>query len=501
MQTDPLFHKRGLSWYVIVAAVFLLRSFLWFNAELWYDEVLTLSRFVFNSHDGSLLNVFRDYPIANNHMLSTAVYWIWTHLVGLPDEAILRIPSIVGGLATITIVMRHWRKFLGDCLATVGGLMLAISPVFTAYAYQVRGYSLTFLLAATAISGVFEILYGNRSRGQLLIAVASLLLPLVMPTNAILAPALLLVIAACHWKNKRGMKTIVLDALPTIIATALGAGYYLTIWAQFKRVIAEPDGWSSATMVAGNVLLAAIAHAALLPLFFFPKRNPQDTEKTEDDEPNLLCFAVSTVAACALFVILSLLASRSDHAPFPRVFLVFCLPLTAAVLAFAKSRDIHRSFTFATLAVVVLCNGILWERFAASITDYQLAHNNVPDNLLQQYYRGCTELRDMARSNLENKQSLFIVTDAYDIMSFRFYWNLQELPPQSVWGINELPQDFWKHFENSGLQLRAFAKSPEQAADFFQKAGFGDKDSLLPKLETIAAMPPNSLRKLYKLHN
>ena len=157
MQTDPLFHKRGLSWYVIVAAVFLLRSFLWFNAELWYDEVLTLSRFVFNSHDGSLLNVFRDYPIANNHMLSTAVYWIWTHLVGLPDEAILRIPSIVGGLATIAIVMRHWRKFIGDCLATVGGLMLAISPVFTAYAYQVRGYSLTFLLAAVAVSGVFEI--------------------------------------------------------------------------------------------------------------------------------------------------------------------------------------------------------------------------------------------------------------------------------------------------------------------------------------------------------
>jgi len=188
MQTDPLFHKRGLSWYVIVAAVFLFRTFLWFNAELWYDEVLTLTRFVFNTHDGSLLNVFRDYPIANNHILSTAVYWIWTHLVGLPDEAILRIPSIVGGLATIAIVMRHWRKFIGDCLATVGGLMLAISPVFTAYAYQVRGYSLTFLLATVAVSGVFEILYGNHSRGQLLIAVASLLLPLVMPTNAILAP-------------------------------------------------------------------------------------------------------------------------------------------------------------------------------------------------------------------------------------------------------------------------------------------------------------------------
>ncbi len=501
MQTDPLFHKRGLSWYVIVAAVFLLRSFLWFNAELWYDEVLTLSRFVFNSHDGSLLNVFRDYPIANNHMLSTAVYWIWTHLVGLPDEAILRIPSIVGGLATIAIVMRHWRKFLGDCLATVGGLMLAISPVFTAYTYQVRGYSLTFLLAAMAVSGVFEIFYGNRLRGQLLFAAASLLLPLVMPTNAILAPALLTVVIVCHWKAKHGMKTIVMDCLPAIIATALGAGYYLTIWEQFKRVISEPDGWSSATMVGGNVLLAAIAHAALLPLFFFPKRKPQDGETTEPNEPNLLCFAVSTVTACALLVILSLLASRSGHAPFPRVFLVFCLPMTASVLAFAKSRDIHRSFTFATLAVIVLCNGILWERFATSITDYQLARNRVPDNLLQQYYRGCTELREMARANVENKQSLFIVTDAYDIMSFRFYWNLQELPPQSVAGINELPQDFWKLFANSGLQLRVFAKSPEQAADFFQKAGFGEKDALLPKLETVAAMPPNSLRKLYKLRD
>ncbi len=501
MQTDPLFHKRGLSWYVIVAAVFLLRSFLWFNAELWYDEVLTLSRFVFNSHDGSLFNVFRDYPIANNHMLSTAVYWIWTHLVGLPDEAILRIPSIVGGLATIAIVMRHWRKFIGDCLATVGGLMLAISPVFTAYAYQVRGYSLTFLLAAMAVSGVFEILYGNRIRGQLLLAAASLLLPLVMPTNAILAPALLAVVVICHWKAKRYVKNIVLDCLPAIVATALGAGYYLTILEQFKRVISEPDGWSSATMVAGNVLLAAIAHAALLPLFFFPKRKPQDDETTEPDEPNLLCFAISTVAACALLVILSLLASRSGHAPFPRVFLVFCLPLTAAVLAFAKSRDIHQSFTFATLAVVVLCNGILWERFATSITDYQLAHNRVPDNLLQQYYRSCTELREMARANVENKQSLFIVTDAYDIMSFRFYWNLQELPMDHIAGFNELPQDFWKLFANSSLQLRAFAKTPEQAADFFSKAGLGDAKELLSKLEVINAMPPNSLRKLYKLRN
>jgi hypothetical protein len=501
MQTDPLFHKRGLSWYVIVAAVFLLRSFLWFNAELWYDEVLTLSRFVFNSHDGSLLNVFRDYPIANNHMLSTAVYWIWTHLFGLPDEAILRIPSIVGGLATIAIVMRHWRKFIGDCLATVGGLMLAISPVFTAYAYQVRGYSLTFLLAAMAVSGVFEILYGNRIRGQLLLAAASLLLPLVMPTNAILAPALLAVVVICHWKAKRYVKNIVLDCLPAIVATALGAGYYLTILEQFKRVISEPDGWSSATMVAGNVLLAAIAHAALLPLFFFPKRKPQDDETTEPDEPNLLCFAISTVAACALLVILSLLASRSGHAPFPRVFLVFCLPLTAAVLAFAKSRDIHQSFTFATLAVVVLCNGILWERFATSITDYQLAHNRVPDNLLQQYYRSCTELREMARANVENKQSLFIVTDAYDIMSFRFYWNLQELPMDHIAGFNELPQDFWKLFANSSLQLRAFAKTPEQAADFFSKAGLGDAKELLSKLEVINAMPPNSLRKLYKLRN
>ncbi|MCR4572867.1 MAG: glycosyltransferase family 39 protein [Lentisphaeria bacterium] len=501
MQTDPLFHKRGLSWFVIVVAVFLLRSFAWFNAELWYDEVLTLTRFVFNNQDGSLANVFRDYPIANNHILSTAVYWIWTHLVGLPDEAILRLPSIIAGLAVIAIVMRHWRKFIGDCLATIGGFMLAISPVFTAYTYQVRGYALTFLLAAIAVSGVFEILYSNRRNGQLLFAAASFLLPFVMPTNAMLAPALLTVVIFCHWKNKRNWKSIVIDCIPSAIATAFGAGYYLTIWEQFKRVIAEPDGWSSAMMVAANFLLAVVAHAAILPLFFFPKQKPQDDETTEQNEPNLRCFAITIIAVSALLTVLSLLVSRSGHAPFPRVYLVFLLPITAAVLAYAKFCGINRSFTFATLTVIVLCNGILWERFATSITDYQLAHNYVPDNLLQQYYRGSTELREMARAKFENKQSLFIVTDAYDIMSFRFYWNLQELPPQSVAGINELPQDFWKLFSNSGLQLRVFAKSPEQAADFFQKAGFGEKDALLPKLETVAAMPPNSLRKLYKLRD
>ena len=68
-------------------------------------------------------------------------------------------------------------------------------------------------------------------------------------------------------------------------------------------------------------------------------------------------------------------------------------------------------------------------------------------------------------------------------------------------GINELPQDFWKLFSNSGLQLRAFAKTSEQAADFFSKAGFGDAKELLSKLEVVNAMPPNSLRKLYKLRN
>ena len=151
------------------------------------------------------------------------------------------------------------------------------------------------------------------------------------------------------------------------------------------------------------------------------------------------------ISVSALLTILSLVVSRSGHAPFPRVYLVFLMPVTAAILALAKARSIHQSFTFATLAVIVLCNGILWERFATGITDYQLAHNHVPDNLLQQYYRGSTELREMARANIENKQSMFIVTDAYDIMSFRFYWSLQELPSQSVAGINELPEDFWPY--------------------------------------------------------
>ncbi len=480
MQDETHLTKKNSSWLVIIIAIYIIRSFSWFSAELWYDEVLTLTRFVLNPNDPSLLNVFRDYPIANNHILSTAIYWCWTRIVGLPDESLLRLPSICLGIGTIVLIVRHWRHFLGDKLAVIGGIIFAISPVFTAYAYQIRGYSLTFFLATLAVSGALELSRdGKAKRAQAMLFFSSLLLPLVIPTNAMLALPLATLIVADARSRQLSWRQSLLSSLPCLAGFALGAGYYLTIFDQLKRVLAEPDGWNSCWLVIGNLVLALIAHAIVLPLAFF--KHP----KAGDCGARRMAPLAWTGLAVLCTVGLMLLLSRSGHAPFPRVFLVL-LPLVSVLILLAIKENKHQDIIpFTTLAVVILLNGLLWERLADNYTRLQLKKNQVPDNLLQQYYRGQDELRAIARQNDHDMESWFVVTDAYDIMTFRFYWVTRGLPAGQTAGDNELPEDFWNKINHDNLKLRVVAKSPQKAAEIFQKAGFGSKDQLLDKLVRI----------------
>ena len=82
-------------------------------------------------------------------------------------------------------------------------------------------------------------------------------------------------------------------------------------------------------------------------------------------------------------------------------------------------------------------------------------------------------------------ENWFVVTDAYDIMTFRFYWVTRGLPAGQTAGDNEFPEGFWNKINHDNLKLRVVAKSPQKAAEIFQKAGFGSKNQLLDKLVCI----------------
>ena len=100
------------AWLLLAVAIFLLRVTPWSMAELWFDEVLTLQYFAIGQEDSTFLGIFRNYIMANNHFLNSAVYWWWVRFLNYNFTAhLLRWPSLFFGLATIAVVVLHWRYF------------------------------------------------------------------------------------------------------------------------------------------------------------------------------------------------------------------------------------------------------------------------------------------------------------------------------------------------------------------------------------------------------
>jgi hypothetical protein len=489
------------AWLVIALAVYAVRIMPWAMAELWYDEVITLGDYVLDLRGRGLGYVFRNYPVANNHMLSSAVYWLWIRFIdfNITAEHLLRMPSMAFGGLAIALVMCHWRLWLGNRLAILGGLLLAISPVFTAYAYQVRGYALTMALATAAVSGALEIISGRFWAGQAVMVIAMLLLPLVIPSNVILAPVLTLAVAAVLWRAGRPWREWLLRPLPGVAAAAAGFSYYFTLWDKFLAVSREPGGWSSSWLVAGNVALATLAHAGLfagvlvlggvLALFrryvWTPRPAPDPalalalaSDTPSGRRPRLAVPPVMTatvLAAGAVLVVAAvLLAARAGQAPYPRVFLVLLPPVTLAALLAGRAFAPVRHGPFGLVALLVVANGFVWERAAEAVTDTQLRRGITPNNLVQQYYRGADELRHLATIMAEQQwlDGAVVLTDEYDFPTFRLYWQLSGGQRGAVMAINRLPDGFAPPRAPSRLWI--IARNQDAAAALYQRVAGGD---------------------------
>lgn len=516
MSTRKLDFSEGSvgAWLVIALAVYVVRVMPWAMAEFWYDEVITLGDYVLDLGGRGLGHVFRNYPVANNHMLSSAVYWLWIRFIdfNITAEHLLRAPSMAFGALTIALVMCHWRTWLGNRLAILGGLLLAISPVFTAYAYQVRGYALTMALAAAAVSGAIEVIGGRRWTGQVIVAVAMLLLPIVIPSNVILAPVLALLIAAVLWRAGRPCTQCLLQSMPVLLAAVVGFSYYFTLWDKFLAVSREPGGWPSAWMVAGNLALALLAHAGFfaatlagavalragrrhartprpaldpaLALALAPAPAPARGGRRPDAgagsgrPPRLLVPPVAVVAAltlgCVAVVAAVLLAARSGQAPYPRVFLVLLPPLTLAALLSGRVFTAIRHWPLALAALLVVANGFVWERASEAVTDAQLRKNATPNNLVQQYYRGADELRHLASLMAQQQwmENAVVLTDEYDFPTFRLYWQLSGGQRGAVLAVNRIPDGFQAPRDTQRLWI--VARNQAVAAGLYQRVAGGD---------------------------
>lgn len=473
------------AWALIACAIFMLRSTIWFMAELWHDEVLTLQYFAIGNADSSFLGIFRNYVMANNHFLNSAIYWWWVRFLDFNlTEHILRWPSLFFALASILLITLHWRKFIGRSLAAIFAVLFAISPVFTAFAYQIRGYSMAMFFSFLALSGVLELIYGNRARGQLLLCVSCFLLPLVMPSAVLLAPALALFL---FWQLKADGKPwskAFASAFPCLAMSILSGLYYLSIWEQFRRAGMEAGGWESSWLCAGHLFLALIAHLGLLsiPMLLCLPVAIKDTFKGKSSKVNTALRL--SICAC-LPIAIVLLLRFGGRAPFPRIFLIFLPVFSLSAALCIYSLPFIRKQKLSYIIVFVLLSACVIEVFSQRLTVKQVRAGAAPQNLLQQYYRGATDNRD-AILFLRNENLAFdhlILVNEWDAPSFSFYWHLSNLPQQNVFVANRVPDNFWQSSQLSELPLLVFARNEIEATMLFKKAGHQGRFYILHKTE------------------
>ena len=369
---------------VAVEALFLCCVLPWLLSDLWYDEVLSLN--VVLLHD-SPWEIFRDYRFANNHFLNNFLEWLWLRGLGLnaANEFLVRLPAVFFGMGTVAVVLLGWRKFLGEKIALLTAVVMACSPVFTAFAWQFRGYSLAMFLSALAIHASAIRSQKNTVANGVALFLLGLLLPLVMPPAAMMPCALAVALfmgkgkALCQWT---GFWAAIRAAWPPVAGAVLGVAYYLTLWEEFSAATRESGGWTSAWLVGLHVVFAFALHLGVLcwPLF-------KPLQKSAGTESRL---GWMLLGGCALALVAVLLVPSPVHrAPFPRVFLVLLPAVTFGVALQAREWSWLNDLNSQEFIGIVVVLALMVRVGSGILTDWDMDDASAPpQNLLQQYYRG-----------------------------------------------------------------------------------------------------------------
>ncbi len=439
--------SRAFPWTALLCLLFLARALPWLLGDLWYDEVLSLQLFLLPKN--SLWEILRDYRIANNHFLANCLQWLW--LKALPaaagSEPLFRIPPLLCGIATLLAVARLWRRWLGERLALCAGFLLAASPVFAAFAIYARGYSLAMLLSTLGVTALLL----RRERPTALNAAGLLLcclaLPLVMPSAAVAPMAFCLTLAllpktqGLPWK--RHALQLFRNLWPALLGAFLGCAYYLSLWEEFQKARGESGGWPSGWLVAGHLLLALLCHLSpALAAAFLSGKHPGDATRKTTSRALARALALGTLLATALILIVP---AAKGHAPFPRVFLPLLPVATLAAALLFRNTALEEFLTRrlpAALACAVL-PGLLLGAACDLATHWELSREHIPQNLLQQYYRGDQGCRlwvqRFAQAAEERHPLPLVAVNATDAPAFLLYWQMEGLPAESAGG---LPQAF-----------------------------------------------------------
>jgi uncharacterized membrane protein len=482
--------------WVMALALFLVRTLSWAMSELWYDEVLSLEYFVFAPE--SPLAIFRDYRIANNHFLSNALEWLWVRIPGCGgDEYLLRIPSLAAGLGTIAIILKFWRRRLGDNVTAAVAVMMALSPVFAAFAWQMRGYSLAMFLVTATVTLAEAYREKPDAAKKILLFITSLLLPLTMPSAA-MAPLAIAAGSAAHTiiSRKEGFRKACRNAMPLAVGAILGVLYYTTLWKQFNAARVESGGWESGWAVLGCVVGSFVLHLGVFsasPLAALWRRFRGVAGEALPESSKRALWQLSG-AILALVAVL-LLPSPTGRSPFPRVFLVLLpiVTLSCGVIA-VDSMPFLKRWALPRVLLLVAAPALALGFFCDWEIDRRLDLPQAPpQNLLTQYYRGAGDARNLVyRLSTGTDSELaalpadrIIIADPYISPTLMFYWQSSGMS-MTLDGILEIPAVYPGNMVSR--ELAALCNGLEKVEMFFFVRNSEDAAGLMKKMNMYISM-------------
>lgn len=394
----PHFGERATLLLFVCLAVLLLPLL---QSDLWFDEILTWGDYGLRRYLGTVLT---SYKVANNHILYSAILWVWLRLWDALAadylwarlamfhylEVVLRLPSLLMGAATVWAMGRAGRRFFGLGGGFMVALLTAFSPIFLSFCWQVRGYSLSIMLGAFATIGALYLWQGERRRGLWWYVPAALLLPWTIPTNLMLSVSLWGFLAWSFWR--RGSLRRELPLLGLLgLATAGGLAPYLPILPKLFAVLETTQGWDSGAAVLANLLLALAAQGGMFLLACLAlRRQPELRDELAQPLPPgdvraalpaLLCWSLLPAALVALW-----------RAPFPRGFAVYLAAGVFAAMYCYREGAIRRNRYFYLLVFFILSSTLVVSRISSNVTARALRRGEYRQDLLCQFYAGSHDL-------------------------------------------------------------------------------------------------------------
>ncbi|HET6455569.1 MAG TPA: glycosyltransferase family 39 protein [Armatimonadota bacterium] len=166
--------KESLYAWLIVLMALVLRLFQLGKESLWIDEGFSL-------RDASNLEILQSIRPVYFLLLRG---WLW--LGGGANEATMRLPSVLFGVAGVWVLYLLGRRLLGAPAALLASAFMAISVLHINHSQEVRMYSLTVLMSLLASYSLILYLEGGKTRHAAAYGFTAILSMLTFPLTVLI---------------------------------------------------------------------------------------------------------------------------------------------------------------------------------------------------------------------------------------------------------------------------------------------------------------------------